>query len=51
MASCSVRRLIGSRTPPDWIAFGVRSDFVRRPIRLRTVNGCKTQVDELKSLV
>ena len=30
-----------SRTPSDRIAFAVRSDCVRRPIRLRSVNDDK----------
>lgn len=42
MASRSVRRLIGLRSMSDWIAYAVRLDYVRRPIGLRTVNGCKT---------
>ena len=28
----TVRRLIGSRSPPDRIAFAVRLDCVRRPV-------------------
>lgn len=32
---------VGSRPPPNRIAFGVRSDCVRRPIRLRSVNDDK----------
>ena len=27
-----------SRSPSDWFAFAVRSDCVRRPIRLRSVS-------------
>ena len=30
-----------SRPPSDWFAFAVRSDCVRRPIRLRSVNDDK----------
>ena len=29
------RRPIGLRSPPDWIAFGARSDCVRRPTTRR----------------
>ena len=31
-----VRRPIRLRPPPDWVAFAVRLDCVRRPIGLRT---------------
>ena len=36
LSSFSVRRPIRFRPPPDWIAFAVRSDSVRRPIGLRS---------------
>ena len=36
LSSFSVRRPIGSRTPPDQIPYAARSDSVRRPIRFRT---------------
>ena len=36
-----VRRPIRLRSPPDRIAFAVRSDCVRRPIGLRSVNDDK----------
>ena len=35
LSSCSVRRPIGFRPPPDRIPSAVRSDSVRRPIRFR----------------
>ena len=35
----TVRRLIGSRSPPDRIASAARSDCVRRPIGLRSPSG------------
>ena len=47
---CSVRRPIGLRPPSDQIAFAVRSDCVRRPIRFRSppdVDGCVESVSNL----
>ena len=35
MSLFCLRYFIGHRTPSDWIAYAVRSDCVRRPIRLR----------------
>lgn len=37
LLSDSVRRPIGFRPPSDWIPSAVRSDSVRRPMKLATV--------------
>ena len=55
-ASFSVRRPIGLRPPPDQIAFAVRLDCVRCPIRLRTENdgllcGYRFQIERYCGLV
>ncbi len=43
LSSFSVRRPIRFRPPPDWIAFAVRSDSVRRPIGLRSPSAEKVK--------
>ena len=49
MADC-VRHLIGLRSPPDWIAFAVRSGCVRRPIGLRSVHDDTTCTFRLQDI-
>ena len=49
MADC-VRRLIGLRSPSDWIAFAVRSDCVRRLIGLRSVHDDTTCTFRLQNI-
>ena len=49
MADC-VRRLIGLRSPPDWIAFAVRLDCVRRLIGLRPLHDDTTCTFRLQDI-
>ena len=39
MNGCAGRRPIGLRSPPDWIAFAVRSDCVRVTMTFREFFG------------